>query len=974
MDSKSKVEYEFLDFDGRDLDDNEREKLRTYLQFNPSSDILKLPWDVGDNDCNDNIVSDQETELNKPWVAYSHDEDMMKYTLPQATPSPMFPVVITYPSEWANCVYQVPNEMSMQYTTGIQPVAPYSPYINPAANENQDIHSGRENNRRSGVRGRGGLKRGGDNYNRSSQNNDIPFYSVPCMSDQYQSVYCPNSFPDHTMMSQQHPATGQPVFVNPQQIYSQQTATMHIQSHTNYPQYHHQHHSSPSSSQGNMKYNRQSQSSIQSNGGEIMKNTLKSYDKRGQNNNTNSKSSRQNLNDDKSSKQTIRTTVIVNNSNMEPFVNNADSNAAMKKNNNSNNNNNNNNNNNSNSIINNSKVVAPFNVKIDYNFVATRNETYGGSEKNDGPCVNIKSSIEIEQNGDNDSDSKKEKTVSTSSHIQTVLKTQSSSKTLEENNDPDADVEPDDHEDDEQEVVENDCDTQQSNIPVDDSPKIKTWANVLKDATVTTTKPMAFINPTVAVDSSEVLSNDAFLYTTRESQNAEQKVVQNNLTTTEALEKNIQTQQKTSLLNTTAQQHDFDDPLTYRMGEFFLNFQMDKQTVSLLPRGLTNRSNYCYINSILQALLACPPFYNLLKALPFSENLRRSCSRTPLIDNMTKFVHEFTPLSEAARMPRKDRGSRRGNEDTLTDVHCGIPFEPSYVYTVLKNTSSAGVFSIEGRQEDAEEFLSCLLNGISDEMLEVMKLVNSDKNSNNNTNMNLNSEQQQEEEWQIMGPKNKGSITRCTDFGRTPLSDIFRGQLRSRVHRAGEQPTDYVQPFFTLQLDIEKAESVRSALEILVGKDQLEGMTCSKTKQQIEAWKQVTLEELPVILILHLKWFDYKLDGCSKILKNVEFPVDLKIDPKFLSPNASKKFLAKQKQYKLFAVTYHDGKEATKGHYVTDAFHVGYGGWVRYDDSSLKGISENNVLNPQLPRVPYLLYYRRCDTIGNNQSNVVKSR
>lgn len=79
-----------------------------------------------------------------------------------------------------------------------------------------------------------------------------------------------------------------------------------------------------------------------------------------------------------------------------------------------------------------------------------------------------------------------------------------------------------------------------------------------------------------------------------------------------------------------------------------------------------------------------------------------------------------------------------------------------------------------------------------------------------------------------------------------------------------------------------------------------------------------------------------------------------------------KKLLPKQKQYKLFAVTYHDGKEATKGHYVTDCFHVGYGTWVRYDDTSAKAISEDIVLNPVPPRVPYLLYYRRCDTIGNN--------
>lgn len=67
--------------------------------------------------------------------------------------------------------------------------------------------------------------------------------------------------------------------------------------------------------------------------------------------------------------------------------------------------------------------------------------------------------------------------------------------------------------------------------------------------------------------------------------------------------------------------------------EFLLNYQMDKQTVSLLPRGLTNRSNYCYINSILQALLACPPFYNLLMALPHSKTPSKMSS-TPLIDNM----------------------------------------------------------------------------------------------------------------------------------------------------------------------------------------------------------------------------------------------------------------------------------------------------------------------------------------------------
>lgn len=84
---------------------------------------------------------------------------------------------------------------------------------------------------------------------------------------------------------------------------------------------------------------------------------------------------------------------------------------------------------------------------------------------------------------------------------------------------------------------------------------------------------------------------------------------------------------------------------------------------------------------------------------------------------------------------------------------------------------------------------------------------------------------------------------------------------------------------------------------------------------------------------------------------------------------ASKKYSQKQRAYRLFAVVYHDGKEASKGHYITDVYHTGYGCWLRYDDSSVKSVSENHVLLPRTPRVPYLLYYRRCDTIPQQTNN-----
>ncbi|XP_063245017.1 ubiquitin carboxyl-terminal hydrolase 10-like isoform X2 [Bacillus rossius redtenbacheri] len=411
-----------------------------------------------------------------------------------------------------------------------------------------------------------------------------------------------------------------------------------------------------------------------------------------------------------------------------------------------------------------------------------------------------------------------------------------------------------------------------------------------------------------------------------------------------------------------------DDPNLHRLGEFLLKYQLEHKACSLQPRGLTNRSNWCYINSTLQALLACPPFYNLMKSLPVRPSAPGVKSPTPIIDNIVQFVNEFVPLSTVARLGRKEKAQQRKDDKDAVEVQYGAAFEPGYIYKIL-NIISTDTFKVEGRQEDAEEFLSCLLNALNDEMLEVLKVVEGSTKSNlsngdiaTNGDASLQSQDEDDSEWKVMGPKNKGSITRRADFGRTPISDIFRGQLRSRVHRAGDHTTDSVQPFFTLQLDIERAQTVKEALDILVGRDQLEGVTCTKTNQEVEAWQQVTLEDLPLVLVLHLKWFDYKLDGCSKIVKTVEFPIDLKLDGKIVS--STKKYGVKEKQYKLFAVVYHDGKEATKGHYITDVFHVGYSSWVRYDDSVVTAVQEGHVLRPRGPRVPYLLYYRRCDTMS----------
>lgn len=86
-----------------------------------------------------------------------------------------------------------------------------------------------------------------------------------------------------------------------------------------------------------------------------------------------------------------------------------------------------------------------------------------------------------------------------------------------------------------------------------------------------------------------------------------------------------------------------------------------------------------------------------------------------------KFVNEFQPLPAQSRIGRKEKALRK--DDASIDVQTGNAFEPIYIYKMLSSIHS-NTFKVEGLQEDAEEFLSCLLNALHDEMQQVFMLTN----------------------------------------------------------------------------------------------------------------------------------------------------------------------------------------------------------------------------------------------------------
>ncbi|KAM9764855.1 ubiquitin carboxyl-terminal hydrolase 10 isoform 2-T2 [Menidia menidia] len=417
--------------------------------------------------------------------------------------------------------------------------------------------------------------------------------------------------------------------------------------------------------------------------------------------------------------------------------------------------------------------------------------------------------------------------------------------------------------------------------------------------------------------------------------------------------------------------HVSEDPMAPKLAELIENVKLIHKPVSLQPRGLINKGNWCYINATLQALIACPPMYHLMKSIPLHNEAQRPCTSTPMIDNFVRLVNEFSNMP----VPSKTKQQAVGDK-VVKDIRTGPPFEPTYIYRLLTLIKSS--LSEKGRQEDAEEYLGFTLNGLHEEMLALKKLISpleeKEKVSTPNGPESQpgveedaadKEEEGSDDEWEQVGPRNKTSITRQADFVRTPITDIFGGHIRSVVYQQNSKESATLQPFFTLQLDIQsdKIRTVQDALETLVARESVQGYT-SKTKQEIEISRRVTLEELPPVLVLHLKRFVFeKTGGCQKLTKNIDYPVDLEISKDLLSAGVRSKVVKGQRTYRLFAVVYHHGNSATGGHYTTDVFHIGLNGWLRIDDQAVKVINQYQVVKQTTERTAYLLYYRRVDLL-----------
>lgn len=436
---------------------------------------------------------------------------------------------------------------------------------------------------------------------------------------------------------------------------------------------------------------------------------------------------------------------------------------------------------------------------------------------------------------------------------------------------------------------------------------------------------------------------------------------------------------------------------------------------SIIPRGIINRANICFMSSVLQVLLYCKPFIDVINVLSTrNTNSRVGTSSCKLLDacltmykQFDKETYEKKFLENADDAEKTTESDAKKSSKSKSFQHCATAdaVKPDEFYKTLSTIPKFKDLQW-GHQEDAEEFLTHLLDQLHEELISAIDGLTDNEIQNMLQSINdeqlkvffirnlsrygkaefiknasprlkeliekygvINDDSTEENGWHEVsgsskrGKKTKTAAKRTVEIVPSPISKLFGGQFRSvlDIPNNKESQSITLDPFQTIQLDIsdagvndlETAFKKFSEYELLPFK--------SSSGNDVEAKKQTFIDKLPQVLLIQFKRFSFinnvNKDNAmtnynayngriEKIRKKIKYDHELIIPEESMSSITLKNNTSgiDDRRYKLTGVIYHHGVSSDGGHYTADVYHSEHNKWYRIDDVNITELEDDDVL------------------------------
>ncbi|NXI95817.1 UBP2 hydrolase, partial [Psophia crepitans] len=330
--------------------------------------------------------------------------------------------------------------------------------------------------------------------------------------------------------------------------------------------------------------------------------------------------------------------------------------------------------------------------------------------------------------------------------------------------------------------------------------------------------------------------------------------------------------------------------------------------------GLRNLGNTCFMNSILQCLSNTKELRDYCLQNQYLRDLNNnSRMRTALMSEFAKLIQLLWTSSP---------------NDSVS---------PSEFKTQIQRYAPRFVGY---NQQDAQEFLRFLLDGLHSEVNRVLVR----PRANTDTLDHLPDDEKSRQMWR-----------RYQEREDSRIGDLFVGQLKSSLtcSECGYCSTAF-DPFWDLSLPIPKKGygevTLMDCLRLFTKEDVLDGdekPTCCRCKARTRCTKKFSIQKFPKILVLHnLKRFSEARIRTSKLTTFVNFQMkDLDLR-EFASQSCN------HTVYNLYAVSNHSGT-TMGGHYTAYCKSPVSSEWHSFNDSRVTPMSSSHVRSSDA----YLLFY-----------------